>query len=80
METGEDRDMMDAVERLVHRVHILLYEGNPISLVLQNIDPPSLSPPGESVLPPQQRRGVLKIYTNICSNKIKQNHKILAPA
>jgi hypothetical protein len=34
-----------------------LYEGNPISLVFQNIDPPSPSPPGESVLPPQQRRG-----------------------
>ncbi len=29
--------------------------GNPISLVFQNIDPPSPSPPGESVLPPQQR-------------------------
>jgi hypothetical protein len=40
-----------------HRVHILLQEGNPISLVFQNIDPPSPSPPGESVLPPQQRRG-----------------------
>jgi hypothetical protein len=32
--------------------------GNPISLVFQNIDPPSPSPPGESVLPPQHRRGV----------------------
>ncbi len=41
-----------------HRVHILLKEGNPNSLVFQNIDPPSPSPPGESVLPPQQRRGV----------------------
>jgi hypothetical protein len=39
-----------------HRVHILLKEGNPISLVFQNIDPPSPSlPGGESVLPPQQR-------------------------
>ncbi len=37
--------------------YILLYEGNPISLVFQNIYPPSPSPPGESVLPPQQRRG-----------------------
>jgi hypothetical protein len=41
-----------------HRVHILLYMGNLISLVFQNIDPPSPSPPGESVLPLQQRRGV----------------------
>ncbi len=32
-----------------HRVHILLEEGNPISLVFQNIDPPSPSPPGECV-------------------------------
>ncbi len=32
--------------------------GNPISLVFQNIDPPSPSPPGECVLPPQQRRRV----------------------
>jgi hypothetical protein len=32
-----------------HRVHILLSEGNPISLVFQNIDPPSPSPPGECV-------------------------------
>jgi hypothetical protein len=38
-------------ERTAHRVHILLYEGNPISLVFQNIDPPSPSPPGEC-LPP----------------------------
>jgi hypothetical protein len=29
-----------------------LWEGNPISLVFQNIDPPSPSPPGEFVLPP----------------------------
>jgi hypothetical protein len=34
-----------------HRVHILLYEGNPISLDFQNIDPPSISPPGECVPP-----------------------------
>jgi hypothetical protein len=38
--------------------YILLQEGNPISLVYQNIDPPPPSPPGESVLTPQQRRGV----------------------
>jgi hypothetical protein len=35
-----------------------LQEGNPIPVVFQNIDPPSPSPPGEFVLPPQQRRGV----------------------
>jgi hypothetical protein len=40
-----------------HRVHILLSEGNPISLVFQNIDPHPPSPPGKSVLPPQQRLG-----------------------
>jgi hypothetical protein len=28
-----------------------------MSLVFQNIDPPRPSPPGECVLPPQQRRG-----------------------
>jgi hypothetical protein len=27
----------------------------------------------------QMHKQLLKIYTNICSNKIKQNHKILAP-
>jgi hypothetical protein len=40
-----------------HRVHILLSEGNPISLIFQNIDPPSPSPPGECVIPPKQRGG-----------------------
>jgi hypothetical protein len=39
-------------------VERLLQEANPIFIVFQNIDPPSLSPPGEFVLPPQQRRGV----------------------
>ena len=43
---------------IVETVERLLQEANPISLVFQNIDPPSPSPPGESVLPPQQRRGV----------------------
>jgi hypothetical protein len=28
-----------------------------MSVVFQNIDPPSPSPPGECVLPPQQRPG-----------------------
>jgi hypothetical protein len=41
-----------------HRVHILLSEGNPISLVFQNIDPPSPSPPGESVPPATKAGGV----------------------
>ncbi len=27
-------------QMLEHRVHILLWEGNPISLAFQNIDPP----------------------------------------
>jgi hypothetical protein len=32
-------------------VRLLLQEGNPMSLVFQNIEPPPPSPPGECVLP-----------------------------
>ncbi len=34
-----------------------LKEGNPMSLVFQNIDPPPPSPPGECVLPPPTKAG-----------------------
>jgi hypothetical protein len=42
---------------IVETVERLLQEANPISLVFQNIEPPSPSLPGKCVLPPQQRRG-----------------------
>ncbi len=45
-----------SIHMIVER--LLLSEGNPMSLVFQNVDPPpSPSPPSESVLPPQQSGG-----------------------
>ncbi len=45
----------------------LLLEGNPISLVFQNIDPPSSYPPGKCVPTAFVAGGGLPSYSKICT-------------